>query len=222
MTIVADSPNVATGVDPKVLAWVTELAEIRERVLNDRITSLDDPRAQQIINSDHYPLDDGGAHLAQHFGDDERFLEELVWLHFTPKPDLPRAAFNPPAWATTVEAEYGMWPEIPVYFVNSIDMEGILDVRLTYVETVFAEPVDDHDGTVWLPGEVSVGEEPELVIHNGWTEIRLGPESFGALHQLSAAIDDLSRALDRSENAAELTRRTVAGEPELSGRGGGL
>lgn len=193
-----------------ILAWVTELAEIRERVLNDRITSIDDPRAQQIIDSDHYPHKDGGEHLVQFLDDEDRFLEELVWSHFTPKPELPRAAFNPPAWATTVEAEYGMWPEIPVYFVNSIDM-GILDVRLTYVETVFAERVDDRDGTVWLPGEVSVGEEPELVIHDGWTEIRLGPERFNVLHQLSAAINRLDVQLKQAERP--LTRHTEPGNP---------
>lgn len=205
MTILADNNTSVTPVDPAVLAWVQELAAIRERTLNDRIVSLDDPRAQQIAN-DYAPA---GADVSRYFGDPDKFLEEIYWQHFAEKPVCPQPL---PEWASTQQAYFGAWPEIEVTYATTIDLDKLgITLSVSGVETIFGEDVTDDDGTTHPTATISPDTSPQFVIHGERESVSIDYTDTDTLRVISAAILGLARQID--DAPAPLTRHAEAGQP---------
>lgn len=197
MSIIADAPVNAT-VRPEVLEWVEAVSAIHTQVLSDRIRSLDDPRAQQIMQSGHYPMDDGGETLTRYFLDVDPVLEQIIFMHFT---DIPACPIPIPEWADTQEVLLGEWPEITVEHSRTI-RAGEHAVRIDEMFSVFAEHVTDRDGPSFLAGEVSESGGTSLVLSQGDFNRSIRFDDFGELSVLGEAILDLARFVDATEDEA--------------------
>ncbi len=206
-TAILNQQPATTKATPELLAWVQELAVIRERALNDRIVSLDDPRAQRIAN-DYAP---NGADVSRYFGDEDKFLEEIYWQHFTEKPVCPHPL---PIWASTQTVYFTAWPEIEVSYETTIDLDDLgIGLGVSGVETIFCEDVTDEDGTTHPAGTISPDTSPQFVIYGEREALHIDYTDTDTLRAISTAIVTLADKVDQA--GKPLTRRTVPGAPSL-------
>lgn len=193
-----------------ITEWTTELAQIRERVLSDRITSLDDPRAQRIIASDSYPMDDGGEVLAEYFSDEEHTLENIWFNSFT---EIPECPIPLPAWADTQKVLLGEWPEPAIEYSRTVKAGGFT-VQVDDMISVVTEPISWRSGETFQVGDVlDDSAPPRLAISYGGELKDFIIADLQELDILGEAILELARAIDRAPGAVR--RCSAAGAPSF-------
>lgn len=209
-----------TQTSPTLTPWIDEIAAIRDRVLNDRVTSVDDPRLQQLEELGYIAPGLSRETLGQYIGDDEHTFEHLIFTHLTDKPELPLPM---PEWATKRSVHFGVWPEIEVEHSTEIVTDGLV-VGVDHQVTIFATEVVDSflDPVVkWRKGDVTDGGDLRFYLGDGHRSLDLDLVSVDSVREIGEAILDLARRLTEGK-PRELHRVTEPGEPELAGIGGGL
>lgn len=175
-----------------VIAWIEGVAVMRRNALADRIESIQDPRAQQIIESDLYPHDDGGEALTRHIGDAGLFLERMAFESLTPLPPLPLPV---PAWATAVEVSVADWPEIGVTYSSTVQ-HGDVTAGVDRMITIFAEDhADDRIPEEWTKGDIVSSGGFRFFIEMGSQLISFDVPAFAEIEGIGEAVLELAQRL---------------------------
>ena len=165
---------------------------MRRNALADRIESIQDPRAQQIIESDLYPHDDGGEALTRHIGDAGLFLERMAFESLTPLPPLPLPV---PAWATAVEVSVADWPEIGVTYSSTVQ-HGDVTAGVDGMITIFAEDhADDRIPEEWTKGDIVSSGGFRFFIEMGSQLISFDVPAFAEIEGIGEAVLELAQRL---------------------------